>query len=246
VIKNGVPVAIVGEPNVGKSTLLNTLLNDDRAIVSDIPGTTRDVIEDNINIQGIDFRFIDTAGIRETTDYVEGKGIEKTFQKIEQAKVILHLLDANQTQTIDDIFLSDLYKSQYAKFLNTKKVIFVFNKCDLAPITINSNNKSFQIISISAKNNTGVNDLIDHLTSSFKIGEISPDDIIITNARHVQALTETQESLNRTLEAMQTGIPGDLLAIDIRAALYSLGTITGHVTTDDLLGFIFSKFCIGK
>jgi tRNA modification GTPase len=246
VIKNGVPVAIVGEPNVGKSTLLNTLLNDDRAIVSDIPGTTRDVIEDNINIQGIDFRFIDTAGIRETTDYVEGKGIEKTFQKIETAKVVLHLLDANQSQTINGKFIEDLYNSQYAKFNTAKKIIFVLNKCDLAPTNINSDSKSFQIISISAKNNTGVNDLIDNLTSSFKIGEISPDDIIITNARHVQALTETQESLNRILEAMKTGIPGDLLAIDIRAALYSLGTITGHVTTDDLLGFIFSKFCIGK
>lgn len=249
VIKNGVPVAIVGEPNVGKSTLLNTLLNDDRAIVSDIAGTTRDVIEDNINIKGIDFRFIDTAGIRETTDYVEGKGIEKTFQKIEQAKVVLHLLDAQQIKDNPEEVFNDYFKNNYAKYNGGKKVIFVVNKCDLAQNIENldsTNKRKYNVVHISAKNNTEVNTLIELLTESFKIGEISPDDIIITNARHVQALTETQDSLNRTLEAMKTGIPGDLLAIDIRAALYSLGTITGHVTTDDLLGFIFSKFCIGK
>lgn len=250
VIKNGVPVAIVGEPNVGKSTLLNTLLNDDRAIVSDIPGTTRDVIEDNINIKGIDFRFIDTAGIRETTDYVEGKGIEKTFQKIESAKVVLHLLDASLLSGNPDAVIADLYRDQYLKFNGSKKVLFVLNKCDLTPTGSAESQKAanlpYHTVLISAKNNTGVNELIHQLTESFKIGEISPDDIIITNARHVHALTETQDSLNRTLEAIQNGIPGDLLAIDIRAALHSLGTITGHVTTDDLLGFIFSKFCIGK
>jgi len=250
VIKNGVPVAIVGEPNVGKSTLLNTLLNDDRAIVSDIAGTTRDVIEDNINIQGIDFRFIDTAGIRETTDYVEGKGIEKTFQKIESSKVVLHLLEASQVKNSSSTLLAEIHQKEYAKYTG-KKIVFVINKCDLSSFSEfenmgKSGNEAYEVIAISAKENSGVEQLIEKLTSSFKIGEISPDDIIITNARHVQALTETQTNLNNTLQAMETGIPGDLLAIDIRAALYSLGTITGHVTTDDLLGFIFSKFCIGK
>lgn len=270
VIKNGVPVAIVGEPNVGKSTLLNTLLNDDRAIVSDIAGTTRDVIEDNLVIEGIDFRFIDTAGIRETQDYVEGKGIEKTFQKIASAKVVLHLIDLEKTKNIQEA-TQEIFKTYYAELQN-KKIIFVYNKSDqlsedtkkayketfskiclINEIESNEdlNNQyalplAFEQVFISAKNKTGIDELVHHLTESFKIGEISSEDIIITNARHVQALQETQQNLIKTLEALEIGIPGDLLAIDIRAALYSLGTITGHVTTDDLLGFIFSKFCIGK
>ena len=251
-IKNGIPVAIVGKPNVGKSTLLNLILNDERAIVSDIAGTTRDVIEDVIKIDGLDYRFIDTAGIRETTDYVEGEGIKKTFQKIAQAKIVLHLLDVQELKNENSIdFLQDLFKQQYAQF-SDKKIVFVLNKSDLLSKeefnTIAQANYpgDFDCILISAKENQGTEKLIETLTEFVKNGLVSTSDIVVTNIRHVQAMEQAQNALTRVTQAMQTQIPSDLIAIDIRAALQSLGSITGHITTDDLLGNIFSKFCIGK
>jgi tRNA modification GTPase len=250
-IKNGIPVAIVGKPNVGKSTLLNLILNDERAIVSDIAGTTRDVIEDVIKINGLDYRFIDTAGIRETTDYIEGEGIKKTFQKIGQAKIVLHLLDVQELTSENSIdFLQDLFNQQYALFKD-KKIVFVLNKTDLLSqetlnTIIKANPNDFDYTLISAKENQGTEKLIEILTEFVKNGLVSTSDIVVTNIRHVQAMEQAQNALTRVTQAMKNQIPSDLIAIDIRSALQSLGSITGHITTDDLLGNIFSKFCIGK
>lgn len=251
-IKNGIPVAIVGKPNVGKSTLLNLVLNDERAIVSDIAGTTRDVIEDVIKIEGLEYRFIDTAGIRETTDFVEGEGIKKTFQKIAQAKIVLHLLDVNEIIQKDIYsFLQNLFTTEYAQFKD-KKIIFVFNKTDLITdnqkSTINSipSTPLFDTIFISAKHNQGVHQLIQTLRNYVSEGLVSTSDIVVTNLRHVQAMEKASSALTQVTLGMQNNIPSDLIAIDIRAALQNLGSITGTITTDDLLGNIFSKFCIGK
>lgn len=251
-IKNGIPVAIVGKPNVGKSTLLNLILNDERAIVSEIAGTTRDVIEDVIKIDGLDYRFIDTAGIRETTDYVEGEGIKKTFQKIAQAKIVLHLLDVQELTGRDSVdFSQQLFVQQYAQF-SDKKIVFVLNKTDvLSPQLLKKlqeapNTSSFDCILISAKQNQGTEKLIQTLSDFVKSGLVSTSDIVVTNIRHVQAMENASASLHRVTDAMQNNIPSDLIAIDIRYALQFLGSITGHITTDDLLGNIFSKFCIGK
>jgi len=250
-IKNGIPVAIVGKPNVGKSTLLNLILNDERAIVSDIAGTTRDVIEDVIKINGLDYRFIDTAGIRETTDYIEGEGIKKTFQKIGQAKIVLHLLDVQELTSENSIdFLQDLFNQQYALFKD-KKIVFVLNKTDLLSqetlnTIIKANPNDFDYTLISAKENQGTEKLIEILTEFVKNGLVSTSDIVVTNIRHVQAMEQAQNALTQVTQAMKNQIPSDLIAIDIRSALQSLGSITGHITTDDLLGNIFSKFCIGK
>lgn len=267
VIKNGVPVAIVGEPNVGKSTLLNAILNDERAIVSDIAGTTRDVIEDVLKIDGLEYRFIDTAGIRETTDYVEGEGIKKTFQKITQARVVLHLLAINSYNSVASLQeeINSIYQKYYTE-LQGKKLIFVLNKSDEAIPEIitafqnnqfsaseclkfqneENNSETYTIKMLAAKNKDGVQGVLDELTGLIKKGEIESSDIIVTNIRHVGAMEEANESLTRVLEGIDLQVPSDLLAIDIRAALQSLGSITGNITTDDLLGNIFSKFCIGK
>ncbi len=240
VMKHGVPIAIVGEPNVGKSTLLNALLNEDKAIVSDIAGTTRDTIEDQINIKGVTFRFIDTAGIRNTEDTVEQIGIERTFAKIEQAKLIIYLFDGNH---FDDSTLQNI-KNQYPN----KPLLPVCNKVDTLSDTARQELKVKiqNILFISAKGGNGVDQLKEKLFTAVKAGTLKGDHIVVSNSRHYDALLKALEEVQKVKEGMDLGLASDLMAIDIRQALFHLGEITGSVTTDDLLGNIFSNFCIGK
>jgi len=237
VIKNGIPVAILGAPNVGKSTLLNALVNEDRAIVSEIAGTTRDTIEDVINIEGMQFRFIDTAGLRDTKDTIEKMGIQKALEKAKKAKVIIFLLDA----TAD-------FKAQEKEIIKIKKLqnkmIIVVNKTDLNP-NICETLKKKNYLFISAKNKDGIQDLTNTLISIID-PNLSSDETIISNSRHQEELSKTLVEIIAVIQGLNNDISGDLLAINIRQALYHLGLITGEVTTDDLLGNIFSKFCIGK
>ena len=237
VIKNGIPVAILGAPNVGKSTLLNALVNEDRAIVSEIAGTTRDTIEDVINIEGMQFRFIDTAGLRDTKDTIEKMGIQKALEKAKKAKVIIFLLDA----TAD-------FKAQEKEIIKIKKLqtkmIIVVNKTDLNP-NICETLKKKSYLFISAKNKDGIQDLTNTLISIID-PNLSSDETIISNSRHQEELSKTLVEIIAVIQGLNNDISGDLLAINIRQALYHLGLITGEVTTDDLLGNIFSKFCIGK
>jgi len=238
VIKNGIPVAILGAPNVGKSTLLNTLVNEERAIVSEIAGTTRDTIEDVINIKGVQFRFIDTAGIRDTKETIEKIGIQKALEKAEKAKVVIYLLDA----TIDINPQEKEINKLKSKLQN--KLIVVVNKTDLnTNISDTLKNKGY--LFISAKQKDGIEDLkktVVKVTDS----SISTDETIISNSRHREELSKTLTEINAVIEGLNSDISGDLLSINIRQALYHLGLITGEVTTDDLLGNIFSRFCIGK
>lgn len=249
VIKNGIPVAIIGEPNVGKSTLLNTLLNEERAIVSDIAGTTRDTIEDEIAIGGIPFRFIDTAGIRETTDKIEHLGIEKAFDKMHRSQIILFIFDSliaiNQPATLTNI------KEQinHLKRINEgKQFVIIANKSDL----ISSEQRTLiqnvfpEVLFLSAKNKEGISELEKQLLSFVNMGVLRNQDTIVTNSRHYEALLKAQAEINRVQEGLLGGLSGDLLAIDIRQALYYFGEITGEITTDEILGNIFSRFCIGK
>lgn len=249
VIKNGIPVAIIGEPNVGKSTLLNALLNEERAIVSDIAGTTRDTIEDEIAIGGIPFRFIDTAGIRETTDKIEHLGIEKAFDKMQRSQIILFIFDSltaiNQPATLTNI------KEQinHLKRINEgKQFVIIANKSDL----ISSEQRTLiqnvfpEVLFLSAKNKEGVSELEKQLLSFVNMGVLRNQDTIVTNSRHYEALLKAQAEINRVQEGLLGGLSGDLLAIDIRQALYYFGEITGEITTDEILGNIFSRFCIGK
>ncbi|WP_139958212.1 tRNA uridine-5-carboxymethylaminomethyl(34) synthesis GTPase MnmE [Flavicella sediminum] len=253
VIKNGIPVAIVGEPNVGKSTLLNALLNEDRAIVSEIAGTTRDTIEDEIIIDGVAFRFIDTAGIRETEDVVENIGIKKTFEKITQAQVVIYLFDLssvkyqvsssqNQLTTIKTEIES--IKNQFP----LKQLIVIGNKADTISTDELENLKTVipELLAISAKQKMGIETLTNQLTALINTGALQNNETIVTNSRHFDALLKALNEINKVDEGMQLGLSGDLLAIDIREALYFFGLITGEVTTDDLLGNIFANFCIGK
>ena len=242
VFKNGIPVAIVGEPNVGKSTLLNALLNEDKAIVSDIAGTTRDAIEDEIVINGVTFRFIDTAGIRETKDVIETIGIKKTFEKIEQAQLVLLLLDAKQI-TNDKTQITNL-ENKYP----LKRILTIVNKSDLlTEVEIeNVKSKVKNLIPISAKNNTGIDVLLAELTNLTNIGALSNNQTIVSNSRHFEALTNALSSIKEVEKGMAIDLSSDLLAIDIREALHHLGLITGAVSTEDLLGNIFANFCIGK
>lgn len=247
VIKNGIPVAIVGEPNVGKSTLLNALLNEERAIVSEIAGTTRDTIEDELVIGGIGFRFIDTAGIRETIDVVESIGIKKTFEKIEQAQVVLFLVDSSQ---LSDNSLESL-KSEIEQIKNKyplKTLLVIFNKMDLMTTELVENIKSEipNSILISAKNKTGIDNLKNQLLSLVNTGALRNNETIITNTRHYDSLLKALEEISKVKYGIQTNLPSDLMAIDIRQALYYFGEITGEVTNDELLGNIFANFCIGK
>lgn len=245
VLKNGVPVAIVGEPNVGKSTLLNALLNEDRAIVSDIAGTTRDVIEDEINIKGINFRFIDTAGIRETKDTIESIGIEKTFEKMDQARIVMHLLDA-QSASIQEI--EQLYQDFRNKYGDEKALMITINKIDLSQLDLSNVSEEIHklLFPISAKEKQNIDDLRNRLHDLIQLGEISTSDVIISNNRHYDALNRANESLEQVNWSMDNNVASDLMAIDIQSALQALGEITGQITNDDLLGNIFGKFCIGK
>lgn len=247
VIKNGIPVAIVGEPNVGKSTLLNALLNEERAIVSDIAGTTRDTIEDELVIDGIGFRFIDTAGIRETKDVVESIGIKKTFEKIEQAQVVLFLVDSSQ---LSDDSLESL-KSEIEQIKNkypSKTLLVIFNKMDLMTTELveNINLEISNALLISAKNKTGIDDLKNQLLSFVNTGALRNNETIITNTRHYDSLHKALEEIQKVKFGLNSGISSDLMAIDIRQALFYFGEITGEVTNDELLGNIFANFCIGK
>ncbi|WP_152287368.1 tRNA uridine-5-carboxymethylaminomethyl(34) synthesis GTPase MnmE [Flavicella marina] len=246
VIKNGIPVAIVGEPNVGKSTLLNALLNEERAIVSDIAGTTRDAIEDEIIIDGVTYRFIDTAGIRETSDVVENIGIQKTFEKITQAQVVIYLFDSEKYKIKSDILKLELevIKNKYPQ----KQLIIIANKADKISDKERAKieNEIPEIISISAKEKSGIETLTNELTKLVNIGALNNNDTIVTNSRHYDALLKALNEINKVDEGTQLGISSDLLAIDIREALYYFGLITGEVTNDELLGNIFANFCIGK
>lgn len=240
VLKNGVPVVIAGKPNVGKSTLLNALLNEERAIVSDIAGTTRDTIEDEINIKGITFRFIDTAGIRETEDIIEAKGVERTLEKMKQARLIIYLFDPTQ----DDI---DAVQKQIEE-IRTLNIPFVtiINKSDLLTEEARQPYAALQPLYISAKEQQGIEELKDELLKQVSLANINTDDVVVTNIRHVEALQRTSEALEKVLYGIDNPVTSDFLAMDIRQALHHLGEITGTVTTDDLLDNIFSKFCIGK
>ncbi|MCF6142336.1 tRNA uridine-5-carboxymethylaminomethyl(34) synthesis GTPase MnmE [Flavobacterium sp. K77] len=251
VIKNGIPVAIVGEPNVGKSTLLNALLNEERAIVSDIAGTTRDTIEDELTIGGIGFRFIDTAGIRETKDYVESIGIQKTFEKIEQAQVVLYLspltpkggtLDAENIKEVQIEF--EKIKNQFP----LKPLIIIGNKKDLySDNEIEHIKKEIpEILLLSAKNKEGVDELKNQLLSFVNTGALRNNETIVTNTRHYDSLLKALDEISKVKYGLETNLSSDLMALDIREALYHFGMITGQVTNDELLGNIFANFCIGK
>jgi len=237
-IKNGVPVAIVGAPNTGKSTLLNALLGEDRAIVSAIAGTTRDVIEETLTIEGILFRLIDTAGIRENAEEIEAMGIQRSKDKIAQAKLILCIADASETNSVNEVL--EWTKELTVQFPN-KKNILVANKIDAKNSAIPQNS-----IGISAKHNENLEELKSWMVRSV-IGEFDmANETIVTNARHEQALRKTIESLERAGDGINSNITGDFIAMDIRQAMHWLGSITGQISEDDLLASIFGKFCIGK
>ena len=234
-IKEGVPVAIVGAPNTGKSTLLNQLLGDDRAIVSDIAGTTRDVIEETLNIEGILFRLIDTAGIREGAEEIEAMGIVRSKEKIDQAKIVLCLADASEEHSIEEVKLwVEELKSTYPN----KRIQLIVNKSDI--------NASSEGIAISAKEGQNIESLKSWMVTSVTEGFDMANETIVSNARHYDALVKTAEALEKALNGLETNVSADWVAIDIRQAMFELGTITGDISTDDLLGNIFSKFCIGK
>ncbi|TAE39343.1 MAG: tRNA uridine-5-carboxymethylaminomethyl(34) synthesis GTPase MnmE [Sphingobacteriales bacterium] len=245
VIKNGVPVAIVGKPNVGKSTLLNALLNEERAIVSEIAGTTRDTIEDEITLGGIRFRFIDTAGIRQTTDVIEAKGVERTFEKIKQASIVLYLLDPRETSEAElTQIVNDLQNSNS----NNSKLLLIINKADDENVTTVSHTftNASNFIYISARELINIAVLEQALIKAANINAINTDEVIVSNIRHLEALQKTETALNNVLYGIDNPITSDFLVTDIKQALYFIGEITGEITTDDLLETIFSKFCIGK
>ncbi|SHJ36264.1 tRNA uridine-5-carboxymethylaminomethyl(34) synthesis GTPase MnmE [Pseudozobellia thermophila] len=249
VIKNGIPVAIVGEPNVGKSTLLNAFLNEERALVSDIEGTTRDTIEDEIAIGGIGFRFIDTAGIRETEDVVEGMGIKRTFEKIEQAQVVLLLVDGPKLLGNVDKLKRTTDEFDKIKAENPNKpLLLLVNKSDALSDTdkVAIDRHLGKVSYISAKTGEGIEDLKQRLLQFINTGALRNNETIVTNSRHYDSLLKALEEIEKVQLGMEEGLSSDLMAIDVREALYHLGEITGQVTNDELLGNIFANFCIGK
>ena len=239
-IKNGIPVAIIGKTNVGKSTLLNILVGEDKAIVSDIHGTTRDIIEDTTDINGITFRFIDTAGIRNTTNVIEKIGIELTYKKISESTLILWIID--QMPTDNEI-------NEMLKQCENKKLIVVNNKIDINNITnqLKEKIKNTPIIGISAQNDTNINKLRDTICEIMNIPEINENNTIVTSIRHFEALTAAHDAITRVIEGMKNQLPTDLLTIDLRICLHSLAEITGgEITPDETLSNIFKHFCVGK
>ena len=240
-IKNGVPVAIVGAPNTGKSTLLNQLLDEDRAIVSDIAGTTRDVIEEELTIDGIQFRLIDTAGIRDGAETIEAMGIERSKAKIVQASIVMCLADNSKSGNTEEVI-------QWAREIKSsqpdKKLLVVANKVDLSQNTVE--NCEFPIISISAKQGIGMDDLKEELVKMVIADFDIINETIVSNVRHYDALIKTKGALENAKHALETNVSGDFVALDLRQAMYFLGTITGQISEDDLLANIFAKFCIGK
>jgi tRNA modification GTPase len=245
VMKHGIPVAIAGRPNVGKSTLLNALLNEERALVSEIPGTTRDAIEDTISIQGVNFRFIDTAGLRHSEDIVENMGIERTFEKMNQAMVVLYVFDI--TTASEDEIDEAIAEIRTQLEDSDKQIIPVANKTDMLLEAPHSFKKLVELdtLFVSAKRNENINLITERLLSTANAQEMG-DQTIVYSLRHFEALTRAGQSIESIEKGFADGIPSDLVAIDIRQALHHLGTITGQVTTDELLGNIFGKFCIGK
>lgn len=248
VIKNGVPVAIVGNTNVGKSTLLNALLKEDRAIVSDIAGTTRDVIEDTINLDGVTFRFIDTAGIRATVDEVETIGIERTFAKIGQASVVMLLTDLSRGMET----FENYYQQVRGKITPDAKLLIILNKTDKVtdPLSVLEEIKLLtdgeKIISISAKTGHNLELLVDELVSTVNMHALNSGDVIVSNARHYEALSHALEAVKRVSTGLESSLSGEFISQDIRECLHYLGEITGQITTDEVLGNIFKNFCIGK
>lgn len=250
VIKNGVPVAIIGETNAGKSTLLNVLLNEDKAIVSDIHGTTRDVIEDTVNIGGITFRFIDTAGIRETSDTIESLGIERTFQKLDQAEIVLWIIDS-----ADAISQLTLLSDKILPRCEHKQLILVFNKVELINETQKNELTSqfsehigseIESIFISAKQRLHTDELQQRLVAAAHLPTVTQNDVIVTNVRHYEALTRALDAIHRVQEGLDANISGDFLSQDIRECIFHLSDIAGEVTNDMVLQNIFAHFCIGK
>ncbi|MGM9704838.1 MAG: tRNA uridine-5-carboxymethylaminomethyl(34) synthesis GTPase MnmE [Prevotella sp.] len=252
-IKNGIPVAIIGETNAGKSTLLNTLVGEERAIVSNIHGTTRDVIEDTANINDVIFRFMDTAGIRETDDVIENIGIERTFKTIKQSQIILWLIDSTKTYNADDAMTEQILNEAYEK-----EIIIVCNKTDISsPENLQSTDAfingikskyavSLYSIHISAKNNLNIDKLKQLMITAANIPAISHNDIIITNIRHYEALSSALNSIRRVKEGLKTALPSDLISQDLRECIHHLSDITGEINTDITLENIFKNFCIGK
>ena len=238
-IKSGIPVAIVGEPNVGKSTLLNLLLKEDRAIVSDIPGTTRDTIEDVITIQGILFRFIDTAGLRHTRDQIEALGIERTKQMIRKAQIVLFMIDARDKDWREKL-------AQIQDHITDQKVIIVVNKIDLTDKPSDFDAADYPVVFLSAKYHKNIEQLEQTLLEAIGYSQHAQDEVILTNARHYEALRRVHEAIDRVIEGLDIGLSNDLLAEDVRQIMYYLGEITGEITADEVLGNIFSRFCIGK
>ena len=256
-IKNGVPVAIAGATNTGKSTLLNALLGEDRAIVSDVHGTTRDTIEETLNIDGVLFRFIDTAGLRETDEEVEKIGIERTFRKISEASIVLGMIDLTRDlETTCETIRSIISKVDFS----SQKLAFLLNKTDISDVNNSVSISNFivselegkidisstPIFQISAKNGIGISALRAHLASTQRDFLTDSDTTLVTNQRHIQALTDTRTSLLRVRSGLAAGLPTDLASQDIREAIYHIGSIVGEISTDEVLGNIFANFCIGK
>ncbi len=248
VIKNGIPVAIVGETNVGKSTLLNALLNEDRAIVSEIHGTTRDVIEDVVNIHGTAFRFFDTAGIRDTEDHIESLGIERTYHKLSEASVVLLMIDTENPYEI----VKRRIKKIRNRLTHGQHLIVVANKIDsgksetIDALKYEKLAENEKLVFMAAKEKRNLDELISLMTNTINVGQAETEDIIVTNARHYEILKSAHEAIVRVLNGLDSGLSGDFLSQDIRECLHYLGEITGEISTDEVLGHIFKNFCIGK
>ena len=238
-IKNGIPIVIAGKPNVGKSTLLNTLLNEERAIVSAIAGTTRDTVEDELILNGITFRFIDTAGLRQTTDEIEAIGVARSLEKIKQAAIVLLICTPEQTR--EEIIAQQKELADYEV-----KSILIINKADLLNTDNKQNYATLEPVFISAKNKTGIEELKNKLLQQINLASLNDNEVIVSNLRHAEALRETEKALKATKTGLASKISGDFVATDIRRALYHLGEITGSIANEDLLDSIFFNFCIGK